>query len=56
MPDAMRHPYIQFEGTKAWLALDAELSALVKNGDVIEQTDRIFSAAAQIPKVTTNAN
>jgi hypothetical protein len=37
-----QHPYIEFEGTKAWKVLDAELSTLVGNGDVIEQTDRRY--------------
>ena len=37
-----QHPYVQFEGTSVWSALDAALTALVQNGDVIEQTDRRY--------------
>jgi hypothetical protein len=42
MSATSQHPYVQFEGTKVWQIIDAELSALVKNGDVIEQTDRRY--------------
>lgn len=42
MSSASQHPYVQFEGTKAWSALDAELTALAQNNDLIEQTDRRY--------------
>ena len=42
MTDSFQHPYVQFEGTKAWQVIDAALTALVKNKDVIEQTDRRY--------------
>jgi hypothetical protein len=46
MTDSLQHPYVHFEGTQSWRALDASLTALVKNGDVIEQTDRRYIVGA----------
>ena len=36
----MAHPYQEFEGTRLWTALDAELHALERNQDVTLTTAR----------------
>ena len=40
--NTLPHPYIEFEGTKEWAALDMAVTALVANSDVIEQTSRAY--------------
>jgi len=42
MSESLQHPYVQFAGTKTWRVLDAAITALVKNHDVVEQTDRKY--------------
>lgn len=40
----MRHPYARFEGGRQWQVVNAILDALVKNGDILEITDRAYIA------------
>jgi len=38
----MNHPYIQFENTKLWKAIDVEIEDLEKNNDLVLQTAREY--------------
>jgi hypothetical protein len=38
----MDHPYKEFEGTKVWRAIDSEIKALEKNGDLELTTARQY--------------
>ena len=42
MSSTSQHPYVEFEGSKAWRVLDAALTSLMQNNDVVEQTDRRY--------------
>ena len=36
------HPYLEYEGTPMWISVEAALTDLVVNGDLIEQTNRKY--------------
>ena len=42
MTGGLKHPYVQFVDTDAWSILNAALDELVKNGDLVEQTNRDY--------------
>ena len=37
-----QHPYVEFEGSILWRAIEKEIAALVKNGDLQELTAREY--------------
>jgi hypothetical protein len=46
MPISSKHPYIEYESSEEWRILDAELTELVRNNDLVEQTDRRYIVGA----------
>jgi len=38
----MTNPYIAYEGTENWTALNQAIDELVTNSDLVEQTDRAY--------------
>ena len=45
-PISSKRPYVEYEGSKEWRILDAEMTKLVRNNDLIEQTDRRYIVGA----------
>jgi hypothetical protein len=37
-----QHPYTQFDGSVLWRAVEKQVAALVKNGDLKEMTSRKY--------------
>jgi hypothetical protein len=46
MSISSKHPYVEYEGSKEWRILDAEITELVRNNDLVEQTDRRYIVGA----------
>jgi|HubBroStandDraft_3_1064219.scaffolds.fasta_scaffold2355617_1 hypothetical protein len=38
----MSHPYVEFEGTMLWEAIDTGIAGLEKNGDIKLTTERSY--------------
>ena len=38
----MSHPYVEFEGTMLWKAIDTGIASLEKNGDIKLTTERSY--------------
>jgi hypothetical protein len=38
----MAHPYIEFEGTPLWAAVESAINDLARNGDLVETTARSY--------------
>jgi hypothetical protein len=49
----MNHPYIKFENTKLWQAIDAEIRDLEKNGDLKLATAREYVIGSLCKKIVT---
>jgi hypothetical protein len=37
-----RHPYVKYEGSSLWAAVESAIRDLVANADIVEQTNRNY--------------
>lgn len=49
----MKHPYVKYENTKLWQAIDVGISDLEKNGDLKITTAREYVIGSLCKKIVT---
>jgi hypothetical protein len=51
-----QHPYIKFEGGVLWRAIEKQIAALVKNGDLKELTAREYIVGSICQAIAAGKN
>jgi hypothetical protein len=51
-----QHPYIKFEGSVLWRAIEKQIAALVKNGDLKELTAREYIVGSICQAIAAGKN
>ena len=47
----MKHPYEELEKTSLWRVVDSSIEDLVANGDLLEQTPRVYVVGYIVKKL-----